>query len=180
VCKSCTQKVEDIDREWAVESQKYLARGTMPLSMGGGAYSYVPTHAGSIGYLVLAIFCLIGIVFLAGIGAGPYALCPILPLAWAVGSAIYDHIKANTYEQAYAAYQRRRVDVLGIADKVEGIRGLLTDRLGSVPTDIAAQLAETQDLDVLQAWLLLAGQAPTLDDFRKEAGMRAAQESSTA
>ena len=55
--------------------------------------------------------------------------------------------------------------------KAEGIRGLLTARLGSVPTDIEARLAETRNLDVLQTWLILAGQAATLDDFRKEVGM---------
>jgi len=55
--------------------------------------------------------------------------------------------------------------------KIEGIQGLLTARLGGVPADIAAKLAETRDLSVLQTWLILAGQAATLDDFRKQAGM---------
>ena len=55
--------------------------------------------------------------------------------------------------------------------KVEGIQGLLTARLGGVPADVAAKLAETHDLAVLQTWLILAGQAATLDDFRKQAGM---------
>jgi hypothetical protein len=60
--------------------------------------------------------------------------------------------------------------------KIEGIRGLLAARLGGVPADIAAKLAETHDLAVLQTWLILAGQAPTLDAFRKEAGMGSARE----
>lgn len=64
--------------------------------------------------------------------------------------------------------------------KIEGIQGLLTARLGGVPADIAAKLAETRDLAVLQTWLVLAGQAPNLDDFRKQAGIGSAHESSSA
>jgi hypothetical protein len=62
--------------------------------------------------------------------------------------------------------------------KVEGIEGLLKARLGGVPADIAAKLAKTRDLAVLQSWLILAGQAPTLDDFRKEAGIGPGHETS--
>ncbi len=62
--------------------------------------------------------------------------------------------------------------------KVEGIQGLLTARLGGVPADIAAKLTQTRDLAVLQSWLILAGQAATLDDFRKEAGLGPVHETS--
>ena len=55
--------------------------------------------------------------------------------------------------------------------KVEGIQGLLSARLGVIPADVSARLAETQDLNVLQTWLILAGQAATLDDFRKGTGL---------
>ena len=62
----------------------------------------------------------------------------------------------------------------------EDIQGLLTARLGGVPADIAAKLAETRDLAVLQTWLILAGQAATLDDFRKQAGIGSAHQGSSA
>ncbi len=55
--------------------------------------------------------------------------------------------------------------------KIEGIRGLLTARLGGVPADVEAKLAKTSDLATLQTWLILAGQASTLDDFRRRTGM---------
>jgi hypothetical protein len=53
---------------------------------------------------------------------------------------------------------------------------LLKARLGGVPADVAAKLAQTHDLAVLQSWLILAGQAPTLDEFRKESGIGPAHE----
>ena len=57
--------------------------------------------------------------------------------------------------------------------KVEGIRDLLSARLGVIPTDVSERLAETHDLNVLRTWLILAGQAATLDDFRKGTGLSA-------
>lgn len=180
------QAVQDIDREWAVESQKYLLRASMPITMGGGVYSYVPTKGHATMYLGCAIACFIGTLFVTAILATQApgerlwqaALLFGLPLfAIFLAMARYKSYKATKYEQAHAAYQRRRADAQGSVDPVEAspmasyILGLLTSRLGRVPVDLAAKLAETRDQNVLQGWAILAGQAPTLDAFRKEAGL---------
>jgi hypothetical protein len=55
-----------------------------------------------------------------------------------------------------------------------GARILLTvleSRFGSLPTELTAAIRGTVDGEVLNRWAVLAGSAPSLDQFRQDAGV---------
>jgi hypothetical protein len=55
--------------------------------------------------------------------------------------------------------------------KIEDVIGILEDKFGPVPVDAKAKIEATTSLDILQRWVILAGKATSLDEFRKDAGV---------
>jgi hypothetical protein len=115
------QKVADIDRAWEAERLQYTVTGTRGGThdaqghyVGGVPYTYVPTRANSVVMgVIVAGFGIVWTVFAAGAGGGAFALFGLIFIAFGVGSAIYAYNKAERYEEAYRAYQRRRAEALG-------------------------------------------------------------------
>jgi hypothetical protein len=52
---------------------------------------------------------------------------------------------------------------------------VLKSRFGSLPEELAARISQTTDLDLLEKWAALAGEASSLDEFREKAGLGATQ-----
>jgi uncharacterized membrane protein len=100
-----------IDREWDLERESYMVRGRY------GA-RYVPNAVAAVVMGVIAAgFGIFWTVMAFGIAGGAGGLGAIFPLfgvvfiAAGVGMSIYQFNKAQQYQSALAAYQRRRADV---------------------------------------------------------------------
>ncbi len=48
---------------------------------------------------------------------------------------------------------------------------VLKSRFGALPEEVARRIGQTTDLDLLEKWGTLAGQASSLDQFREKAGL---------
>jgi Short C-terminal domain len=94
--------VEQIDREWAMERERYMVTGRY-------GYRSVPTQGASlIGGIVIVAFGILWTVLASGIGGGFAAMFGVLFILFGAGISTYSFIKAGQYEQARQQYQRRR------------------------------------------------------------------------
>ena len=57
-----------------------------------------------------------------------------------------------------------------LESKIEALLGFLEARFGSVPAEVETRVKATTALDVLQRWVVFAGKAASLDEFRASAG----------
>jgi hypothetical protein len=48
---------------------------------------------------------------------------------------------------------------------------VLKSRFGTLPEDLAGRITQTTDLDLLEKWGALAGAEPSLEEFRRKAGL---------
>jgi hypothetical protein len=55
--------------------------------------------------------------------------------------------------------------------RIEDVLGILEAKFTAVPADARAKIEATTALDVLQRWVILAGKANSLDQFRQDAGV---------
>jgi hypothetical protein len=58
-----------------------------------------------------------------------------------------------------------------IKSKIDDLVKLVEARFGPVPADAKAKIESTNSPALLQQWILLAGKANSLDDFRRDAGV---------
>ncbi len=108
-------ELERIDREWAIEREKYMV-------IGKHGRRHIPTVGGSIGAAVaIGVFGVFWTIMAFSITSvapdvGPFALAktffPLFGVAFVVfgvWSGIHAAKKAEAYNRAFAAYQRRRI-----------------------------------------------------------------------
>ena len=55
--------------------------------------------------------------------------------------------------------------------RAEALLEVLSEKFGTVPTELGDAIRGTTASDRLRAWLSAAVKAPTLDDFRRQAGL---------
>jgi hypothetical protein len=108
-------EVANIDREWQMERERYMVTGRY-------GQRYIPTPGLSLlgGIAVVAfgvIWTLIAGAITAGVG-GPALLFPcfgVVFIAFGIGVSAYAYNKAQQYQRAYDAYQRRRMEAVNRA-----------------------------------------------------------------
>jgi len=106
-------ELERVDREWQHERMDLLVRDK-------SGQPRVPHKGASIAVMVVTtVIGLVWMSFAAGIGAGPMALFGIAFIAVGVFAGMRSMSKAHEYQQAHAAYQQRRRDVLDRLDDIQ-------------------------------------------------------------
>jgi hypothetical protein len=94
--------VEQLDREWAMERERYLVTGRY-------GYRSVPSQGASLlGGIVIVAFGILWTALASGIGGGFASMFGVLFILAGAGISIYSFIKAGQYELARQQYQRRR------------------------------------------------------------------------
>jgi hypothetical protein len=109
------QEVARIDREWDREREQYMVTGSAGGSyvdgrhVGGYPVRSVPTKGGSAGMGAVAVIGgLVWMIFVGSMGGGAFALFGVVFIVFGLVMALYTWSKADAYEQAEAAYRRRR------------------------------------------------------------------------
>jgi len=101
-------EVEQLDREWAMERERYMVTGRY-------GYRSIPSQGASVlGGVLFVAFGILWTVLASGIGGGFFAMFGVLFILFGAGISIYSFIKAGQYEEARQRYQRRRA---GLVDR---------------------------------------------------------------
>lgn len=102
-----------LDREWEIERERHMI-------VGRHGHRMVPRRGASVmGGIVITFFGLfwtfVAASFVGGFdgGFGCFPLFGILFVIFGIAMSIHSFAKANQYEEAFQAYQRRRQDLLG-------------------------------------------------------------------
>lgn len=77
----------------------------------------------------------------------------------------------KTALEGFTVRQSRVVNEWKAEGIVKVLCAVLKGRFGPLPEDLTGHLAQTKDVDLLEKWGTLAGEAASLDDFRQKAGL---------